>query len=187
MISGGKETVLVLWQLDTNLKQFLPHLSAAIESLAVSPKGTLYALRLSDNSVIVLSTAELEPIANIVGLQSYTLSRPTDGQKRLSTTFSKEKSLERSKAEAKGANDKLQEKLKDAETQLAEQKKQRDVEASNAKAANERLETEVRATKEAVAAAQSDRRDDSQAEVAKIRDEIEQLTGNLADVEREKA
>ena len=52
----------MLWQLDTNLKQFLPHLSAAIESLAVSPKGTLYALRLSDNSVIVLSTAELEPI-----------------------------------------------------------------------------------------------------------------------------
>ena len=61
--------MLVLWQLDTGRKQFLPHLSAAIEGLVVSPSGSSYAVRLSNNSAIVLSTAELEPTVSISGIQ----------------------------------------------------------------------------------------------------------------------
>jgi NET1-associated nuclear protein 1 (U3 small nucleolar RNA-associated protein 17) len=70
LISGGRETVLVLWQLATGKKQFLPHLTAEIERLTVSPNGTSYAIQLADNSVMVLSTTELKPTANFAGLQA---------------------------------------------------------------------------------------------------------------------
>lgn len=70
IISGGTETVLVLWQLDTGKQQFLPHMSATIQNLTVSPTGTSYAVQLSDNSAMVLSTAEMKPTANIAGIQA---------------------------------------------------------------------------------------------------------------------
>ncbi|KAI8936984.1 hypothetical protein NX059_006211 [Plenodomus lindquistii] len=70
IISGGDETVLTIWQLATGKPQHLPHLSAAIENVVVSPSGTSYALSLANNSVIVLSTTELEARTNIVGVQS---------------------------------------------------------------------------------------------------------------------
>jgi NET1-associated nuclear protein 1 (U3 small nucleolar RNA-associated protein 17) len=70
LISGGNETTLCLWQLETGRKQFLPHLGAAIQGITVSPSGTSYGLRLSDNSVMVLSTSELSPTTMIAGLQS---------------------------------------------------------------------------------------------------------------------
>jgi NET1-associated nuclear protein 1 (U3 small nucleolar RNA-associated protein 17) len=69
-VSGGSETTLELWQLDTGKRQNLPHLTSAIEAITVSPTGTSYGIRLSDNSVIVLSTAELAPKAVVAGLQS---------------------------------------------------------------------------------------------------------------------
>ena len=70
LISGGHETTLCLWQLETGRKQFLPHLSAAIQGITVSPSGTSYGLRLAENSVMVLSTAELAPKTMVAGLQS---------------------------------------------------------------------------------------------------------------------
>jgi len=36
----------------------------------VSPSGSSYAVQLADNSAMVLSTAELEPSANIAGIQA---------------------------------------------------------------------------------------------------------------------
>jgi NET1-associated nuclear protein 1 (U3 small nucleolar RNA-associated protein 17) len=69
VISGGTETVLVLWQLDTGKQQFLPHLSATIQNVVVSPTGASYAVQLDDNSAMILSTAELQPTANISGIQ----------------------------------------------------------------------------------------------------------------------
>ncbi|CAG5146352.1 uncharacterized protein ALTATR162_LOCUS1864 [Alternaria atra] len=70
LISGGDETVLTIWQLATGQPQHLPHLSAAIENVVVSPTGSAYALTLANNSVIVLSTTELDARTNIVGIQS---------------------------------------------------------------------------------------------------------------------
>ena len=61
----------MIWQLATGLKQFLPHLGATIKNIVVSPKGSAYAIGLSDNSVMVLSTSELKPKANIAGIQSH--------------------------------------------------------------------------------------------------------------------
>ncbi|KAL9094708.1 MAG: hypothetical protein Q9165_002978 [Trypethelium subeluteriae] len=70
LISGGTETVLALWQLDTMKMQFLPHLTSEIESLVVSPSGAAYAVRLSDNSLIVLSTSELKARTHVAGIQA---------------------------------------------------------------------------------------------------------------------
>ncbi|KAK4956304.1 NET1-associated nuclear protein 1 [Elasticomyces elasticus] len=69
LVSGGKETVLVLWQLETGKKQFLPHLTSEIERIVVSPEGDRYAVQMGDNSIMVLSTSELKPVANFAGLQ----------------------------------------------------------------------------------------------------------------------
>ncbi|KAI1423250.1 WD40-repeat-containing domain protein [Xylaria sp. FL1777] len=70
ILSGGSESTLVLWQLDTQKKDFLPHLSATIENIVVSKNGSAYALHLDDNSAMVLSTAEMEPITYISGIQA---------------------------------------------------------------------------------------------------------------------
>ncbi|KAF2488067.1 hypothetical protein BDY17DRAFT_23390 [Neohortaea acidophila] len=69
IISGGKETVLVIWQLETGKKQYLPHLTSEINGIVVSPEGSRYALRMGDNSIVVLSTSELKPLAHFAGLQ----------------------------------------------------------------------------------------------------------------------
>jgi NET1-associated nuclear protein 1 (U3 small nucleolar RNA-associated protein 17) len=70
IISGGTETVLVLWQLDTGKQQFLPHMTATIQNVTVSPSGSSYGVQLADNSTMVLSVAELTPTANIAGIQA---------------------------------------------------------------------------------------------------------------------
>ncbi|KAL5118023.1 NET1-associated nuclear protein 1 [Pleosporales sp. CAS-2024a] len=70
LISGGDETVLTIWQLATGKPQHLPHLTAAIENIVVSPSGSSYALALSNNSVIVISTSELDAKTNIIGIQT---------------------------------------------------------------------------------------------------------------------
>lgn len=74
IISGGTETVLVLWQLDTGKHQFLPHMGSTIQNVVVSPSGSLYGVQLADNSAMVLSVADLQPIANIAGIQSNVLN-----------------------------------------------------------------------------------------------------------------
>jgi len=60
LISGGKETVMVLWQLETGKKQFLPHLTSEVERLVVSPEGDRYSVQMGDNSIMVLSSSELK-------------------------------------------------------------------------------------------------------------------------------
>lgn len=60
---------MVLWQLDTGRKQFLPHLSSPICEIVISPAGDSYAVKLADNCVVVLSARELQPYATITGLQ----------------------------------------------------------------------------------------------------------------------
>lgn len=70
MISGGSENVLVLWQMDTAKKDFLPHLSGSVENIVVSASGSSYVVHLDDNSTMVLSTAELKPTTYISGIQS---------------------------------------------------------------------------------------------------------------------
>ncbi|KAL4945988.1 hypothetical protein BDV06DRAFT_183828 [Aspergillus oleicola] len=69
VVSGGHESVMVLWQLDTGRKQFLPHLSSPICNIVVSGTGNSYAVKLADNRAVVLSARELQPMATITSLQ----------------------------------------------------------------------------------------------------------------------
>nr|CDP22574.1 Putative U3 small nucleolar RNA-associated protein 17 [Podospora anserina S mat+] len=73
LISGGAETVLVLWQIDAGRTETLPHLSATIENITISPRGASYAVHLDDNSTMVLSTAEMKPTMYVSGIQSLVL------------------------------------------------------------------------------------------------------------------
>lgn len=61
--------MLVLWQLESGRRQHLPHLSAAILSIVVSPRGSSYGIRLADSSAMILSTSELQPTFSISGIQ----------------------------------------------------------------------------------------------------------------------
>lgn len=70
MISGGSENVLVIWQIDTSKKDFLPHLSGCVENIVVSSTGSSYVLHLDDNSAMIISTTEMKPSAYISGIQS---------------------------------------------------------------------------------------------------------------------
>ncbi|KAI3340683.1 WD40-repeat-containing domain protein [Ustulina deusta] len=76
ILSGGSESTLVLWQLDTQKKDFLPHLSATVENIVVSKRGSAYALHLDDNSAMVLSTAEMKPITYVSGIQAMLSPQP---------------------------------------------------------------------------------------------------------------
>jgi len=50
LLSGGEESVLVLWQLDKNLSQFRPRLGASmIEQISCSPDDACYAVSLQSN------------------------------------------------------------------------------------------------------------------------------------------
>lgn len=70
--------MLVLWQLDTGKQQFLPHMSATIQNVVVSPSGSSYGIQLADNSAMILSTAELQPTTNIAGIQASILGMPDE-------------------------------------------------------------------------------------------------------------
>lgn len=67
---------MVFWQLDTSKKDYLPHLSAAIENIVISSRGSAYVLHLDDNSAIVLSSAEMKPTTYISGIQTLISPQP---------------------------------------------------------------------------------------------------------------
>ncbi|KAL7789953.1 hypothetical protein V8C37DRAFT_385653 [Trichoderma ceciliae] len=77
MISGGSENVLVMWQMDTIRKDFLPHLSGSVENIVVSASGSSYVVHLDDNSTMVLSTAEMKPTTYVSGIQSAAVEAAT--------------------------------------------------------------------------------------------------------------
>ncbi|KAJ2888010.1 NET1-associated nuclear protein 1 [Coemansia asiatica] len=69
MLSGGEEGVLVLWQLGTDTKSFLPRLGSDIMGIAVSPDQMLYALTLRDNTVRVFSALDRSLVSMLQGLK----------------------------------------------------------------------------------------------------------------------
>src|SRR5271154_426699 len=56
-----------MWQLDTNQRQYLPHLSAPICNVTISESGSSYVLKMGNNSVMALSTSDLLPTTHIAG------------------------------------------------------------------------------------------------------------------------
>lgn len=65
MVTGGLEGVLVIWQLSTNTKTYLPRLGSTILKLASS--NTQIMMCLSDNSVRLLNIINMNLVWNIKG------------------------------------------------------------------------------------------------------------------------
>ncbi|KAF3023538.1 hypothetical protein E8E14_009460 [Neopestalotiopsis sp. 37M] len=76
IISGGSESVLIQWQLDTQKIDVLPHLTATIENIVISARGSSYVIHLGDNSTMIMTTAEMKPTTYISGVQSLVTPRP---------------------------------------------------------------------------------------------------------------
>ncbi|KAI1871955.1 uncharacterized protein JN550_004158 [Neoarthrinium moseri] len=76
IISGGSESVLVSWQLDTGKIDVLPHLTATIENIVISSRGSNYVIHLDDNSTMIMSTAEMKPTTYVSGIQSLVAPPP---------------------------------------------------------------------------------------------------------------
>ncbi|EWZ90953.1 hypothetical protein FOWG_06723 [Fusarium oxysporum f. sp. lycopersici MN25] len=95
VISGGSENSLVLWQMDTGKKDFLPHLSGSVENITVSANGSSYVVHLDDNSVMVISTAEMKPTAYIAGIQSAAVNVTTPKDLLVQRTWTTPASVQR--------------------------------------------------------------------------------------------
>lgn len=69
LLSGGEESVLVIWQLQTGFKQFLPRLGSEIKHITVSPDQGLYAIGHQDNSINIIRSVDLKIKTVIQGLK----------------------------------------------------------------------------------------------------------------------
>ena len=68
LLSGGEEAVLVLWQLSTGHRQYLPRLGGPIVHVATSGDGTRYACATADNAVRVVEARSMSVVATVRGL-----------------------------------------------------------------------------------------------------------------------
>ncbi|KAJ2739472.1 NET1-associated nuclear protein 1, partial [Coemansia sp. BCRC 34301] len=68
MLSGGEEGVLVMWQLVTGNRSFVPRLGSDVMGVAISPDQAHYAVTLRDNTVKVLASATRALVASLQGL-----------------------------------------------------------------------------------------------------------------------
>uniref|UniRef100_A0A0W0FAU9 Putative WD40 repeat-like protein n=1 Tax=Moniliophthora roreri TaxID=221103 RepID=A0A0W0FAU9_MONRR len=62
LLSGGEESVLVIWQLHSGKKEFVPRVGAPIQTISLSPAGSHgeeYLLGLSDATHVFVSAANL--------------------------------------------------------------------------------------------------------------------------------
>jgi NET1-associated nuclear protein 1 (U3 small nucleolar RNA-associated protein 17) len=69
LLSGGEESVMVIWQLDTGHKQFLPRMGGSIASITISPNHRFYCLGLDDNSIRLVNSVTQSIEQVIQGLQ----------------------------------------------------------------------------------------------------------------------
>ncbi|XP_020595529.1 WD repeat-containing protein 75-like, partial [Phalaenopsis equestris] len=69
LYSGGKEGVIVVWQLDTGKKKFKPRLGAPLITFTDSPDPHLSCLSCSDNQIHLVKMPTMEIIKSISGIK----------------------------------------------------------------------------------------------------------------------
>ncbi|BAT76749.1 hypothetical protein LR48_Vigan627s003400 [Vigna angularis] len=69
LYSGGKEGVLMLWQLDTGNKKSLPRIGSPLLYFVDSPDSSLSALSCADNQIHILKMPSMEIIKSISGIK----------------------------------------------------------------------------------------------------------------------
>lgn len=68
LMSGGNESVIVIWQLATTYIQFLPRLGGAVNSIRVSPDYKYYCVGLNDNTFQLIRHVKQKLERTIQGL-----------------------------------------------------------------------------------------------------------------------
>jgi WD40 repeat protein len=83
LLSGGNEATVVIWQLETGQKQFLPRLGGEIHHIELSPDETQYSMFLSNNSILLVSSADVSQRKSIDGIHQagleYSMYPPSVG------------------------------------------------------------------------------------------------------------
>ncbi|GFQ03218.1 WD repeat-containing protein 75 [Phtheirospermum japonicum] len=69
LYSGGKEGVLVVWQLDTGKKKFLPRIGSPLLYFINSPDPSLCSISCSDNRIQLLRMPTMEILRSISGIK----------------------------------------------------------------------------------------------------------------------
>eukprot|EP00002_Diphylleia_rotans_P032262 TRINITY_DN6760_c0_g1_i2.p1 TRINITY_DN6760_c0_g1~~TRINITY_DN6760_c0_g1_i2.p1 ORF type:complete len:947 (+),score=169.38 TRINITY_DN6760_c0_g1_i2:52-2892(+) len=69
LLSVGKESVFVLWQVETLQHQFLPRLGAPLRYVAISPGGKYYGISNDDNEILIIQASTLNIKAIAQGLK----------------------------------------------------------------------------------------------------------------------
>ena len=70
LLSGGEEGVIVCWKLDSNQRQFIPHLGANVLRVASNRSGNTFAALLRSNSLVLISPGSLEIVARYDALNT---------------------------------------------------------------------------------------------------------------------
>lgn len=70
LLSGGGEDVLLISQIISANRQFVPRLSAEIVGLGQTESGSLYAISLSNNTIKIIDAADFDLVSEISGVQS---------------------------------------------------------------------------------------------------------------------
>lgn len=69
MYSGGREAVLVVWQLDTGKKKFLPRIGAPLLYFLSSPDPSFSSMSCADNRIHLLKMPSMEILKSISGIK----------------------------------------------------------------------------------------------------------------------
>jgi NET1-associated nuclear protein 1 (U3 small nucleolar RNA-associated protein 17) len=70
LISGGKEAVLVIWQLESGEKKYLPRLGSSISFITSSFNDSHYAISCEDNSIKIVSGTSFQVVKAMQGFAS---------------------------------------------------------------------------------------------------------------------
>ncbi|KAF7121402.1 hypothetical protein RHSIM_Rhsim13G0225800 [Rhododendron simsii] len=69
LYSGGKEGVLVVWQLDTGKKKFLPRIGSPLQFFTTSLDPSLSSVSCADNQIHLLKMPSMEILKSIAGIK----------------------------------------------------------------------------------------------------------------------
>ena len=69
LYSVGREAVLVLWQLETGARNFLPRLGGPLTGIRASPYPSVLAVQSSDNAIRLLNVATMAVERSIEGMR----------------------------------------------------------------------------------------------------------------------
>ena len=66
--AGGEEGVLVIWQLASASKRFLPRIGGKLLSISMSENANLYAIATQDNAIRIFDSVSLGSVRVLSGI-----------------------------------------------------------------------------------------------------------------------